>query len=127
MTEKQPRTTEGATTAYADWPTLIERVMDDVSRILRSEVHILQAGIGVTLEAQVSNAVAHLIIAALIISGAICILGASILLLHQWLPWWQAFGIAGVVTLLVAFVSNAAMRLPPTLRSKDINDNPSLV
>lgn len=50
MTEKQPRTTEGATTTYADWPTLIERVMDDVSRILRSEVHILQAGIGVTLE-----------------------------------------------------------------------------
>jgi hypothetical protein len=113
MAEKQPLTTEGGTTTYADWPTLIERVMDDVSRIIRSEVHILQAGIGANLEAQVSNAVAHLTLAALVIVGAICILCASILLLHQWLPWWQAFGIAGVVTLVVAFASNAAKR-PPT-------------
>jgi CHASE2 domain-containing sensor protein len=127
MAEKHVLTTEGETPTYADWPTLIERAMDDVSRIVRSEVHILQAGIGATLEAQVSNAVAHLTIADLIISGAICILCAFILLLHQWLPWWQAFGIAGVVTLVVAFVSNAAMRPPPTLRSKDVNDNPSRV
>jgi len=53
-------------------------MMDYVARILRSEVHLLQSSIGTTLEAQVSNAVANLTIAALIISGAICILCASI-------------------------------------------------
>jgi hypothetical protein len=113
MAEKHPPTTEAATTTYADWPTLIERTMGDVSRIVRSEVQILQTSIGATLDAQVSNAVARLTVAALIISGAICILCASILLLHQWLPWWQAFGIAGVVTLVIAMVSNRAMRVPP--------------
>ena len=114
--QKHPLSIDAAPETYADWPTLIEKAMDDVSRILRSEVRMLETSIGATLEAQVSHAVAHLTVAALIISGAICILAASILLLHQWLPWWQAFGIAGVATVVVAIVSNAAMRPQP--RSK---------
>jgi uncharacterized membrane protein (DUF441 family) len=47
------------------------------------------------------------------VSGALCLLCASILLLHQWLPWWQAFGIPGLVLLIVGILSNAATR-PPT-------------
>ena len=35
MAEKHPLTTEGEPTTYADWPTLIQRAMDDVSRIVR--------------------------------------------------------------------------------------------
>ncbi len=113
MAEKHPLSTDGASATYADWPTLIERAVDDVSRILRSEVHMLQTSVEATLEAQISNTVAHLTIVAMMIVSAICILCASILLLHQWLPWWQAFGIAGLATLVVEIVSNAAIR-PPT-------------
>lgn len=112
MTEKHSLQIDGTPTTYADWPTLIERAVDDVSRILRSEVHMLQTSIGATLEAQISNAVAQLTILAVLVSGAICLLCASILLLHQWLPWWQAFGIVGLVTLVVGIASNAAMRSP---------------
>ena len=118
--EKHPLSIDAAPETYADWPTLIERAMDDVSRILRSEVRMLETSIRATLEAQVSHAVAHLAIAALLIGGAICILAASILLLHQWLPWWQAFGIAGVATVVVAIVSNAAIRPPTEVKTKDI-------
>jgi VIT1/CCC1 family predicted Fe2+/Mn2+ transporter len=113
MADKPPLPTEGAPATYADWPTLIERAVDDVARILRSEVHMLQTSVRATLETQISNTVAHLTIVAVMIIGAICILCAAILLLHQWLPWWQAFGIAGLATLVVGIVSNAAMR-PPT-------------
>jgi VIT1/CCC1 family predicted Fe2+/Mn2+ transporter len=113
MAEKHPLPVEGAPTTYADWPTLIERAVDDVSRILRSEAHMLQTSIEATLEAQISNTVALLTIVAVMISGAICILCAAILLLHQWLPWWEAFGIAGLATLVVGVVINAARR-PPT-------------
>jgi hypothetical protein len=74
---------------------------------------MLQTSVRATLETQISNAVAHLAIVAVMIIGAICILCAAILLLHQWLSWWQAFGIAGLATLVVGIVSNAAMR-PPT-------------
>jgi hypothetical protein len=101
MAEKSPPETNEAVTNYPDWPTLIGRAVDDVSRILQSELHIFQANMGADLQARLANAVSSLKIAAMIISGAICILCASILLLHQWLPWWQAFGIAGLTALIV--------------------------
>jgi hypothetical protein len=113
MAEKHPSSIDGTPTAYPDWPTLIERVVDDVSRILRSEAHMFQTNMGAALELQISKALAHLTIIALMISGALCILCASILLLHQWLPWWQAFGIAGLATFLVGIAGNATAR-PPT-------------
>jgi hypothetical protein len=113
MAEKQLPPIDGTPVAYSDWPTLIERAVDDVSRILRSEAQMFQTSMGAALGLQISNTVTHLTIVGVMISGAICILCASILLLHQWLPWWQAFGIAGLATLVIGFVSNAAMR-PPT-------------
>lgn len=112
MAEKDTLPNDGTPAAYADWPTLIERAVDDVSGILRSEVHMLQTSIGAALELQISNTVAHLTIIAVMISGALCILFSSILLLRQWLPWWQAFGIAGLAMLVVGIVGNAAIRPP---------------
>jgi len=86
MAENHPLPNDGTPTAYSDWPTLIERAVDDVSRILRSEAHMFQTSMGAALEAQISNTVTHLTIIAVMISSALCILGALILLLHQWLP-----------------------------------------
>ena len=33
--------------------------------------------------------------------GGVCVLCAAILLLHQWIPLWQAFGLAGATILLI--------------------------
>jgi hypothetical protein len=66
------------------------------------------------LEAQIATAVAFLAIVAVIACGAICILGATILLLHQWFPWWEAFGMAGVAVCVAGFVSLASMKLSST-------------
>jgi len=113
MAEKQLPPIDGTPAAYSDWPTLIERAVDDVSRILRSEAQMFQTSMGASLGLQISNTVTHLTMVGVMISGTICILCASILLLHQWLPWWEAFGIIGLATLLVGVASSAAMR-PPT-------------
>jgi hypothetical protein len=110
MIEKAPREINGAPAKYPDWPTLVGRAVDDVSRILQSELHMFQAKVGAELQARIANTVASLTIAAMVISGTICLLCASILLLHQWLPWWEAFGIAGLAMLLVATARNVAMR-----------------
>jgi hypothetical protein len=110
MTEKHTLPINGTPAASSDWPTLIERAVDDVSRILRSEAQMFQTSMGVALELQISNTVAHLAIVAVMISGAICILCASILLLHQWLPWWQAFGIAGLAALVAGIASHVIMK-----------------
>ena len=110
MAENHPLPNDSPPAAYSDWPTLIERAVDDISRILRSEAHMFQTSMGAALEVQISNTVTHLTIIAVMISGALCILGALILLLHLWLPWWQSFGIAGLVTLLAGIVCNVTMR-----------------
>jgi hypothetical protein len=68
---------------------------------------------GAALGLQISHTVAQLTIVAVMSSGAICLLCAAILLLHQWLPWWLAFGITGSATLVAGIASNAAIK-PPT-------------
>jgi CHASE2 domain-containing sensor protein len=117
MTDKDPLSINGTASALSDWPTLIERAVDDVSRIVRSEAHMFQTSMGAALEVHISKTAAHLTNAVVILIGALCMLCALIFLIHQWLPWWQAFGIVGLVTLLVGIVSNAAMRRPTELEA----------
>jgi CHASE2 domain-containing sensor protein len=116
MAEKPAPSIDGMPAPLSDWPTLIERAVDDVSRILRSEAQMFQTSMGVALERQISNTVTLLTIVGVMISGALCMLCAAILLLHQWLPWWQAFGVAGLATLVVGIAGSAAMR--PTAEAK---------
>ncbi len=110
MTEKQLQTTNGAPGTLQDWPTLVGRAVDDVTRILQSEAHILQASIGGALETRLANAIATVTAIAVMICGAVCILCGAILLLHEWLPLWQAFGIPGVGILLVGIACYAIIR-----------------
>jgi hypothetical protein len=107
MADRQPIPIDGSPSASSDWPTLIERAVDDVSRILRSEAHMLETSLGAALQLQIANTIGRLMIVAAMLSGAICILFASILLLHQWLPWWQAFGLVGLTMLVAGIIINA--------------------
>lgn len=110
MAEKRPLPIDRTPPAVSDWPTLIERAASDVARILVSEADLFRISVAAALEVQISKAVAQLTIIAVMISGVLCVLCASILLLHRWLPWWQAFGIAGLALLIVGIVSNAATK-----------------
>jgi len=119
MTEKQSRTADGAPEAFHDWPTLVGRAVDDVTRILQSEAHMLQTSMGAALETLLANAIATLTVIAVMICGAVCIVCAAILLLHEWLPLWQAFGIAGGVILLIGIAIRATTRPPGGLKSAE--------
>ena len=83
---------------------------DDVTRILQSEAHMLETNLGAVLETRIANAIAILTVVAVMICGGVCILCAGILLLHQWLPLWQSFGLAGVGILIVGIVRYAIMK-----------------
>ena len=102
-----------------DWPTLVGRAVDDVTRILQSEARMLQTSMGAALETRLASAIATLTIVAVMIGGAVCIVCAAILLLHQWLPLWQSFGIIGGGILLVGLVAYAIKRSPATLESPE--------
>jgi len=117
MTEKQFHTANGEPPAFQDWPTLVGRAVDDVTRILQSEAHMLQTSMGAALETRLANAIATLTVVAIVICGGVCMLCAGILLLHQWLPMWQAFAIAGAGILLIGIASYAIMRPASALNS----------
>jgi aspartate aminotransferase-like enzyme len=94
MAEQHPLTNEPAA-ASPDWATLTERALDDLSRIVRSEIHMLQTSIETAVEARIDRVVTRAMTIAAMVCGAFCVLCALILLLHEWLPWWQSFGIGG--------------------------------
>ena len=102
-----------------DWPTLVGRTVDDVTRILQSEARILQTNMGAALETRLASAIATLTIVAVMISGAVCIVCAAILLVHQWLPLWQSFGIIGGGILLVGLASYAITKSPAMQESAE--------
>ena len=91
---------EPVSATHSDWATLTERALDDLSRIVRSEVAMFQTSMAVAVEAQMNNITARLAKIAALVLGAVCLLSASILLLHQWLPLWQAFALAGTAMIV---------------------------
>jgi hypothetical protein len=77
-----------------EWPVLVSRAVDDLSRILRAEINLLQLGIKDVVEREIDRALKAIIALVLIICGAICAIGAAILLLQVVLDsWWLAFAI----------------------------------
>jgi len=79
-----------------DWSTLVGRAIDDVSRIIQSEIGLVEVTLRAVVEEQTDYALANLATVAVMICAAICLLIALILFLHQWLQWWLAFAIAGL-------------------------------
>jgi VIT1/CCC1 family predicted Fe2+/Mn2+ transporter len=107
MTEKQSHIANGAPEASQDWPTLVGRAVDDVTRILQSEAHMLETSMSAALQTRLASAIATLTVVAVFLCGGVCILCAAILLLHEWLPLWESFGLAGVCIMLVGIATYA--------------------
>jgi Putative Actinobacterial Holin-X, holin superfamily III len=97
MPEKLPLAGDAPPGTEGDWSTLVGRAIDDVSRILQSEIGLLETTLRAVAEEQTDYALANLAAVAVMICAAMCMLGAVILFLHQWLQWWLAFAIGGLV------------------------------
>jgi VIT1/CCC1 family predicted Fe2+/Mn2+ transporter len=110
MTEKQSHLANGVPETVQDWPTLVGRAVDDVTRILQSEAHMLETSMGAALQTRLASAIATLTVVAVFLCSGVCILCAAILLLHQWLPLWQAFGLAGVCIMLIGIATYAIIK-----------------
>jgi len=110
MTEKPSHIANGSHETSQDWPTLVGRAVDDVTRILQSEAHMLENSMSAALASRLAGAIATLTVVAVMLCGGVCILCAAILLLHRWLPLWQSFGLAGVAILLIGIATHAIMK-----------------
>jgi len=100
MKARSQHDAEPVSATHPDWAILTERALDDLSRIVRSEVAMFQTSMAVAVEAQMNNVTARLAKIAALGFGAVCILCASILLFHQWLPLWSAFAVAGTAMII---------------------------
>ena len=107
MMEKQSHTANGAPEIQQDWTTLVGRAVDDVTHILQSEAHMLETSMSAALKTRLASAIATLTVISVIVCGGVCMLCAAILLLHEWIPLWQAFGIAGAGILLIGLAGYA--------------------
>jgi putative superfamily III holin-X len=80
-----------------NWPTLLGRAVDDVSRVVHAEMRLFEAQLAVSAEALVENASLALTLFATFIIAEICLVSAAILLLHKWLlSWWLSLGLTGI-------------------------------
>jgi hypothetical protein len=87
-----------------DWGSLLARAIDDMTRIVHSELRLLSASLKTTLDEEVDRVLALAATGMLMVGGAICVLAAVILFLHEvlMLRWWASFGITGLVLFAIA-------------------------
>jgi Putative Actinobacterial Holin-X, holin superfamily III len=105
-----------------NWPTLLGRAVDDVSRVVHAELRLFEAQLAVSAEALVENASVALIVFATFIIAETCIVAAAILLLHQWLQsWWLPLGLVGTAI----FAGGLALRRAPIGLNKKAAGRPT--
>ena len=95
----------------AEWPKLLARVVEG---IVTSELHEFEDNVMAFLDSAAANAYATLIWMGARAIGTAFLLTALILLLGNFLPWWETFGSVGVVVIAVGAV--ASLRRSPQRR-----------
>lgn len=119
--QHQRRAVSNGSEMAAEWPTLLGRMLEDLSRVIQLELQFLEASIALSLMAMADRAIAGLVILFAGALGGSCLLAALILLLHQWMQWWQCFAIGGSVAVACGLVAFASVESSPAL-SETKND-----
>ena len=102
--ETRPHQRSAAGNGSDQWATLLSRMLEDLSRIIRLELELLEARVAPSVVALGDRLIAGLVLVCASAAAGCCLLAALILLLHQWMPWWQAFGVGGLVTITCGLV-----------------------
>ena len=113
-----------------DWSELIGRLVDSLRRLIRAEVYFVEDRFKRTVAGALGSAALRIAAVVLLAItgwlGLVCLLIGYILLLHQWLRWWQAVGAGGltiiILGLILFFVLNASARRTFTSAPPDTAD-----
>lgn len=85
------------------WSQLLAETVDEAARIVRTEIGLAEASLRRMFENQTERVLGSIFLLVALVYGSIFVLGSVVLLIHQWLAWWMAFGIAGIVIILAGF------------------------
>jgi len=79
-----------------DWPQLLSKTVDDLSRVARTEIQLLEATLKRLIEAQTDKITGMLVLVVALTYGSLFLLGGVVLLIHLWLAWRLSFLITGL-------------------------------
>lgn len=82
---------------HPNWPELLSKTVDDLSRVGRTEIELLETRLKHLIEAQTDNVTGVLVLVVALSYGSLFLLGGLVLLIHLWLAWWLSFLIIGIV------------------------------
>jgi hypothetical protein len=86
------------------WPGLLAKLFVDFTKVVEAEARLARASIEPTLTAVLDHWLFQIVAATLALIGCLLLLAAAILLLHRWMEWWEAFGVVGAATVLLAII-----------------------
>jgi hypothetical protein len=105
-----------ASAENSNWPQLLSKTVDDLSRIARTEMELLEVTLRRLIEAQTDKIVGMLFLLVALSYGSLFLFGGVVLLIHLWLAWWLAFLITGVGIVSAGFFFQ--MRMSAAARDK---------
>src|SRR5690242_19469540 len=79
-----------------NWPELLSKTVDDLSRIGRTEIELLEATCKRLIEAQTEKITGMMVLVVALAYGSVFLLGGVVLLIHLWLSWWLSFLSTGI-------------------------------
>jgi Putative Actinobacterial Holin-X, holin superfamily III len=80
-----------------DWPVLLSKTVDDLSKVAKTEIELLEATLKRLIEAQADKVAGILVLVVALAYGSVFLLGGVVLLIHLWLAWWLSLLITGIV------------------------------
>jgi hypothetical protein len=82
-----------------NWGELLSKTVDDLSRIARTEIELLEATLRRLIDAQTNKLIGVAVLLVALGYGTLFLLGGIVLVAHMWLAWWLSFLIAaGFIT-----------------------------
>jgi hypothetical protein len=95
--------------AEPNWPDLLSRTVNDVDRIAKTEIGLLEASLKRLIEAQTEKLVGMLFLLVTLVYGSLFLLGGIVLVIHLWLAWWLSFLITGAFVIASGVAFQMAM------------------
>ena len=96
----------------SDLPELGVRILSDFGRIVAAEARLLEINIIGAAQALVDRIYIAALLIVVAAVGVVAIIASIGLLLHEWMPWWQALGILGIALILLAEILRRALTHP---------------
>src|SRR5437764_1692181 len=89
----------------------MSRIVDDLTRIIQTEIRLFQAGLEPILSGAVDRLLANVVALAAFIAGGTCLLAALAAFLHRWLGWAASLAVTGICALGAGYLSLLIARI----------------